>query len=72
MKEVACLCLFLFNVAGRGSAVQRLEVLCFRDRTLQGLRDISHSIIFEIQLPQAPLGPGKPFQKYFSPFFVPS
>ncbi|XP_063267580.1 ubiquitin-like modifier-activating enzyme ATG7 isoform X1 [Prinia subflava] len=39
-----------------GSALERVEVLCFRDRTLQGVRDITHSIIFEIKLPQTPLG----------------
>nr|XP_020836714.1 ubiquitin-like modifier-activating enzyme ATG7 isoform X4 [Phascolarctos cinereus] len=31
---------------------QSVEVLCFRDRTLQGVRDITHSIIFEVQLPE--------------------
>ncbi|XP_071985124.1 ubiquitin-like modifier-activating enzyme ATG7 isoform X1 [Engystomops pustulosus] len=35
-----------------GSRVQSIEVLCLRDRTLQGERDIKHSISFEIKLPQ--------------------
>uniref|UniRef100_A0A8D2J5M9 Ubiquitin-like modifier-activating enzyme ATG7 n=1 Tax=Varanus komodoensis TaxID=61221 RepID=A0A8D2J5M9_VARKO len=35
-----------------GSHLRSMEVLCFRDRTMQGARDISHSTIFEIQLPQ--------------------
>ncbi|XP_033373369.1 ubiquitin-like modifier-activating enzyme ATG7 isoform X12 [Parus major] len=44
----------------RGSILQRVEVLCFRDRTMQGMRDITHSIIFEIKLPETPLGPDCP------------
>ncbi|NWH35939.1 ATG7 enzyme, partial [Chloropsis hardwickii] len=43
-----------------GSVLQRVEVLCFRDRTMQGVRDITHSIIFEIKLPETPLGPDCP------------
>ncbi|XP_033373366.1 ubiquitin-like modifier-activating enzyme ATG7 isoform X4 [Parus major] len=43
-----------------GSILQRVEVLCFRDRTMQGMRDITHSIIFEIKLPETPLGPDCP------------
>uniref|UniRef100_A0A8C5X7R0 Ubiquitin-like modifier-activating enzyme ATG7 n=1 Tax=Malurus cyaneus samueli TaxID=2593467 RepID=A0A8C5X7R0_9PASS len=43
-----------------GNVLQRVEVLCFRDRTMQGVRDITHSIIFEIQLPETPLGPDCP------------
>ncbi|XP_072929053.1 ubiquitin-like modifier-activating enzyme ATG7 [Hemitrygon akajei] len=35
-----------------GSFLDSLEVLCFRDRTMQGVRDIRHSIVFEIKLPQ--------------------
>ncbi|XP_044156498.1 ubiquitin-like modifier-activating enzyme ATG7 [Bufo gargarizans] len=34
-----------------GSRVQSIEVICLRDRTLQGERDIKHSISFEIKLP---------------------
>ncbi|KAJ7316786.1 hypothetical protein JRQ81_002948 [Phrynocephalus forsythii] len=33
------------------SHLSSFEVLCFRDRTMQGARDISHSIVFEIKLP---------------------
>ncbi|XP_036593988.1 ubiquitin-like modifier-activating enzyme ATG7 isoform X2 [Trichosurus vulpecula] len=39
---------------------QSVEVLCFRDRTLQGVRDITHSIIFEVQLPQLAYNSGCP------------
>ncbi|XP_067907947.1 ubiquitin-like modifier-activating enzyme ATG7 isoform X2 [Heterodontus francisci] len=35
-----------------GSFLDSLEVLCFRDRTMQGVRDTQHSIIFEVKLPQ--------------------
>ncbi|XP_063796829.1 ubiquitin-like modifier-activating enzyme ATG7 isoform X2 [Pseudophryne corroboree] len=35
-----------------GSQVQSIEVICLRDRTLQGERNIKHSISFEINLPQ--------------------
>ncbi|KAG9483645.1 hypothetical protein GDO78_009523, partial [Eleutherodactylus coqui] len=35
-----------------GSRVQSIEVICLRDRTLQGERDIKHSISFEIKLPR--------------------
>uniref|UniRef100_A0A8C2G9Q0 Ubiquitin-like modifier-activating enzyme ATG7 n=1 Tax=Cyprinus carpio TaxID=7962 RepID=A0A8C2G9Q0_CYPCA len=34
-----------------GSQLDVLEVLCFRDRTLQGSRSIQHSIIFRVKLP---------------------
>uniref|UniRef100_A0A663MMC7 Ubiquitin-like modifier-activating enzyme ATG7 n=1 Tax=Athene cunicularia TaxID=194338 RepID=A0A663MMC7_ATHCN len=43
-----------------GSILQSVEVLCFRDRTMQGVRDITHSIIFEIKLPERALGPDCP------------
>ncbi|XP_069062758.1 ubiquitin-like modifier-activating enzyme ATG7 [Pleurodeles waltl] len=35
----------------RGTHPRSVEVLCFRDRTMQGVRDIKHSIIFEVNLP---------------------
>lgn len=35
-----------------GSHLQSIEVICLRDRTLQGERDIKHSISFEIKLPR--------------------
>ncbi|XP_069625868.1 ubiquitin-like modifier-activating enzyme ATG7 isoform X5 [Haliaeetus albicilla] len=43
-----------------GSLLQSVEVLCFRDRTMQGVRDVTHSIIFEIKLPERALGPDCP------------
>ncbi|NWS13812.1 ATG7 enzyme, partial [Pachyramphus minor] len=43
-----------------GNILQTVEVLCFRDRTMQGVRDVTHSIIFEIKLPDKPLGPDCP------------
>ncbi|NXW28973.1 ATG7 enzyme, partial [Phaetusa simplex] len=46
-----------------GSILQSVEVLCFRDRTMQGVRDITHSIIFEIKLPEKPLGPAVGWEK---------
>ncbi|XP_030061608.1 ubiquitin-like modifier-activating enzyme ATG7 isoform X1 [Microcaecilia unicolor] len=47
-------------ICDRGSHLLSVEVLCFRDRTMQGVRDIKHSIIFEIELPQKALGPDCP------------
>ncbi|XP_077678396.1 ubiquitin-like modifier-activating enzyme ATG7 isoform X5 [Eretmochelys imbricata] len=40
-----------------GSHLHSVEVLCFRDRTMQGVRDLTHSSIFEIKLPQMPQSP---------------
>uniref|UniRef100_A0A8C0GRQ8 Ubiquitin-like modifier-activating enzyme ATG7 n=1 Tax=Chelonoidis abingdonii TaxID=106734 RepID=A0A8C0GRQ8_CHEAB len=40
--------------------LRSIEVLCFRDRTMQGVRDIAHSSIFEIKLPQLPQSPDCP------------
>uniref|UniRef100_A0A8C7XJF5 Ubiquitin-like modifier-activating enzyme ATG7 n=1 Tax=Oryzias sinensis TaxID=183150 RepID=A0A8C7XJF5_9TELE len=34
-----------------GSKLDVVEVLCFRDRTLQGSRSIQHSVVFQIKLP---------------------
>lgn len=48
-----------FSVCVRGSKLDRVEVLCFRDRTLQGSRSIQHSLIFQIKLPELPLNSGK-------------
>lgn len=42
----------------RGSKLDIVEVLCFRDRTLQGTRSIQHSLIFQIKLPELPLNSG--------------
>ena len=35
-----------------------MEVVCFRDRTLQGVRDVTHSIVFEVKLPEMAFSPG--------------
>uniref|UniRef100_A0ABM5FK84 Ubiquitin-like modifier-activating enzyme ATG7 n=1 Tax=Pogona vitticeps TaxID=103695 RepID=A0ABM5FK84_9SAUR len=43
-----------------GSRLHSVEVLCFRDRTMQGARDISHSIVFEIKLPPMAQNSGCP------------
>ncbi|XP_059571933.1 ubiquitin-like modifier-activating enzyme ATG7 isoform X9 [Alligator mississippiensis] len=40
-----------------GSHLHSVEVLCFRDRTMQGVRDVTHSILFEIKLSQLALSP---------------
>lgn len=55
--------LYVFFLIARGNILQSIEVLCFRDRTMQGVRDITHSIIFEIKLPQGAFGPGNPFKR---------
>ncbi|XP_034962109.1 ubiquitin-like modifier-activating enzyme ATG7 [Zootoca vivipara] len=43
-----------------GSHLHSVQVLCFRDRTMQGARDISHSTLFEIKLPQVTQNSGCP------------
>ncbi|XP_035244419.1 ubiquitin-like modifier-activating enzyme ATG7 isoform X2 [Anguilla anguilla] len=43
-----------------GSVLDVVEVLCFRDQTLQGKRSIQHSIIFQIKLPELSLNTGCP------------
>lgn len=45
-------------VDDRSSSFQSVEVLCFRDRTMQGARDLSHSIVFEVKLPEMAFSPG--------------
>ncbi|XP_062056441.1 ubiquitin-like modifier-activating enzyme ATG7 isoform X3 [Lepus europaeus] len=42
------------------SSFRSVEVLCFRDRTMQGLRDVAHSIIFEVKLPEMAFSPDCP------------
>uniref|UniRef100_A0A672FT04 Ubiquitin-like modifier-activating enzyme ATG7 n=1 Tax=Salarias fasciatus TaxID=181472 RepID=A0A672FT04_SALFA len=37
-----------------GSKVDTVEVLCFRDRTMQGSRSIQHSVTFQVKLPELP------------------
>nr|XP_040146853.1 ubiquitin-like modifier-activating enzyme ATG7 isoform X2 [Ictidomys tridecemlineatus] len=52
---------FLVLAAHRwSSSFQSVEVLCFRDRTMQGARDIAHSIIFEVKLPEMAFSPDCP------------
>lgn len=46
-------------VSCRASKVETVEVLCFRDRTLQGCRSVQHSIIFHIKLPKLSPNSGK-------------
>uniref|UniRef100_A0A2I3GBB7 Ubiquitin-like modifier-activating enzyme ATG7 n=1 Tax=Nomascus leucogenys TaxID=61853 RepID=A0A2I3GBB7_NOMLE len=49
---------FLVLAAHRwSSSFQSVEVLCFRDRTMQGARDVAHSIIFEVKLPEMAFSP---------------
>uniref|UniRef100_A0A8C6N637 Ubiquitin-like modifier-activating enzyme ATG7 n=1 Tax=Mus spicilegus TaxID=10103 RepID=A0A8C6N637_MUSSI len=52
---------FLVLAAHRWSgSFQSVEVLCFRDRTMQGARDVTHSIIFEVKLPEMAFSPDCP------------
>ncbi|XP_004466412.1 ubiquitin-like modifier-activating enzyme ATG7 isoform X2 [Dasypus novemcinctus] len=52
---------FLVLAAHRwSSSVQSVEVLCFRDRTMQGARDVTHSILFEVKLPEMAFSPDCP------------
>ncbi|XP_076972657.1 ubiquitin-like modifier-activating enzyme ATG7 isoform X4 [Tamandua tetradactyla] len=52
---------FLVLAAHRwSSSFQAVEVLCFRDRTLQGARDSTHSILFEVKLPEMAFSPDCP------------
>ncbi|XP_064218093.1 ubiquitin-like modifier-activating enzyme ATG7 isoform X3 [Aotus nancymaae] len=52
---------FLVLAAHRwSSSFQSVEVLCFRDRTMQGARDVVHSIIFEVKLPEMAFSPDCP------------
>ncbi|XP_055725885.1 ubiquitin-like modifier-activating enzyme ATG7 [Salvelinus fontinalis] len=42
----------LFLLASKwGSQLDVVEVMCFRDRTLQGSRNVQHSIVFQVKLP---------------------
>uniref|UniRef100_A0AAQ4QJ93 Ubiquitin-like modifier-activating enzyme ATG7 n=1 Tax=Gasterosteus aculeatus aculeatus TaxID=481459 RepID=A0AAQ4QJ93_GASAC len=41
-----------------GSKLDTVEVLCFRDRTMQGSRSIQHSVVLQIKLPKHPLNSG--------------
>uniref|UniRef100_A0A8C6DUM7 Ubiquitin-like modifier-activating enzyme ATG7 n=1 Tax=Moschus moschiferus TaxID=68415 RepID=A0A8C6DUM7_MOSMO len=52
---------FLVLAAHRWSgSFQSVEVVCFRDRTLQGVRDVAHSIVFEVKLPEMAFSPDCP------------
>lgn len=42
----------------RGSKLDVVEVLCFRDQTLQGNRSIQHSVLFQVKLPELPNNSG--------------
>lgn len=43
-----------------GGLLESLEVICFRDRTMQGQRETKHSIMFDIKLPHMTLESGCP------------
>uniref|UniRef100_A0AAQ4QVV9 Ubiquitin-like modifier-activating enzyme ATG7 n=1 Tax=Gasterosteus aculeatus aculeatus TaxID=481459 RepID=A0AAQ4QVV9_GASAC len=43
-----------------GSKLDTVEVLCFRDRTMQGSRSIQHSVVLQIKLPKHPLNSACP------------
>uniref|UniRef100_A0A8C9VW43 Ubiquitin-like modifier-activating enzyme ATG7 n=1 Tax=Scleropages formosus TaxID=113540 RepID=A0A8C9VW43_SCLFO len=43
-----------------GAQVDMVEVLCFRDRTLQGTRSIQHSLLLQVQLPELSVTAGLP------------
>lgn len=49
-----CVCVLFF----RGSKLDTVEVVCFRDRTLQGSRSIQHSVVFQVKLPELPINSG--------------
>ncbi|XP_061639765.1 ubiquitin-like modifier-activating enzyme ATG7 isoform X1 [Phyllopteryx taeniolatus] len=46
--------LLVLLASQRDAKVDTVEVLCFRDRTLQGSRSIQHSVIFQVKLPELP------------------
>uniref|UniRef100_A0A4W4DWS9 Ubiquitin-like modifier-activating enzyme ATG7 n=1 Tax=Electrophorus electricus TaxID=8005 RepID=A0A4W4DWS9_ELEEL len=48
---------FLILLASKwGPQLEVVEVLCFRDRTLQGMRSALHSIVFQVKLPSFSAG----------------
>uniref|UniRef100_A0A7N8WX32 Ubiquitin-like modifier-activating enzyme ATG7 n=1 Tax=Mastacembelus armatus TaxID=205130 RepID=A0A7N8WX32_9TELE len=63
-KQVDSLCIFYGSFNGSslnllvllanqwGSKLGTVELLCFRDRTLQGRRSIQHSVILQVKLPE--------------------
>uniref|UniRef100_A0A3B5M9K9 Ubiquitin-like modifier-activating enzyme ATG7 n=1 Tax=Xiphophorus couchianus TaxID=32473 RepID=A0A3B5M9K9_9TELE len=44
----------LLVLLAKGSKLDLVEVLCFRDQTLQGNRSIQHSVLFQVKLPELP------------------
>uniref|UniRef100_A0AAX7ST20 Ubiquitin-like modifier-activating enzyme ATG7 n=1 Tax=Astatotilapia calliptera TaxID=8154 RepID=A0AAX7ST20_ASTCA len=48
------LLMLVANQWGSKSKLDTVEVLCFRDRTLQGSRSIQQSVIFHVKLPELP------------------
>lgn len=67
LLNFVCVCLCV-RVCVRGSKLDVVEVLCFRDRTLQGSRSIQHSLVFHVKLPELPLNSGK--LRYSLPLYV--
>ncbi|KAI4893878.1 hypothetical protein NFI96_022437 [Prochilodus magdalenae] len=52
---------FLVLLASKwGTQLDVVEVLCFRDRTLQGIRSVQHSIVFQVKLPSLSLSAACP------------
>ncbi|XP_066526436.1 ubiquitin-like modifier-activating enzyme ATG7 [Hoplias malabaricus] len=52
---------FLVLLASKwGSQLDVVEVVCFRDRTLQGIRSVRHSIVFQVKLPSLSLSAACP------------
>uniref|UniRef100_A0A3P9C8X3 Ubiquitin-like modifier-activating enzyme ATG7 n=1 Tax=Maylandia zebra TaxID=106582 RepID=A0A3P9C8X3_9CICH len=51
------LLMLVANQWGSKSKLDTVEVLCFRDRTLQGSRSIQQSVIFHVKLPELPTCP---------------
>ncbi|XP_046880551.1 ubiquitin-like modifier-activating enzyme ATG7 [Hypomesus transpacificus] len=51
----------LILIASRwGAQLDVVEILCFRDRTLQGTRAVQHSILFQVKLPVLSIQTGCP------------
>uniref|UniRef100_A0A3Q2E3D4 ATG7 autophagy related 7 homolog (S. cerevisiae) n=1 Tax=Cyprinodon variegatus TaxID=28743 RepID=A0A3Q2E3D4_CYPVA len=44
----------LLVLLAKGSEMEVVELLCFRDQTLQGNRSIKHSVVFQVKLPELP------------------
>lgn len=61
LSSPSCACVVCLCAYARGSQLDIVEVLLFRDRTLQGSRSIQHSVIFQVKLPELPNNSGKRF-----------